>query len=57
MTCIFFLNPAGGVGLCNTQYARMVEIVGANDLGVGIALGAHQVNIDFHSLSLLLQHS
>lgn len=33
----------GGLGLTNTQYARMVEIVGANDLAVGIVLGAHQV--------------
>lgn len=32
----------GGLGLCNTQYARLVEIVGAHDLGVGITLGAHQ---------------
>lgn len=32
-----------GVGLTNTQYAKMVEIVGAYDLGVGIFLGAHQV--------------
>lgn len=32
----------GGLGLNNTQYARLVEIVGANDLGVGITLGAHQ---------------
>jgi len=31
-----------GLGLTNTQYARLVEVVGANDLGVGIALGAHQ---------------
>lgn len=31
-----------GVGLNNTQYARMVEIVGGFDLGVGIVLGAHQ---------------
>lgn len=31
-----------GVGLNNTQYARMVEVVGAHDLGVGIFLGAHQ---------------
>jgi len=31
-----------GVGLNNTQYARVVEIVGKYDLGVGIALGAHQ---------------
>lgn len=32
----------GGLGLSNTQYARLVEIVGGNDLGVGITLGAHQ---------------
>lgn len=32
----------GGLGLNNTQYARLVEIVGSNDLGVGITLGAHQ---------------
>ena len=33
------------VHVCCTslQYARMVEIVGGYDLGVGIALGAHQV--------------
>jgi len=27
----------------NTQYARLVEIVGGNDLGLAIVLGAHQV--------------
>lgn len=32
----------GGLGCSNTQYARLVEIVGASDLGVGILLGAHQ---------------
>ena len=32
-----------GVGLINTQAARMMEIIGAYDLGIGIALGAHQV--------------
>ena len=32
----------GGLGLNNTQYGRLVEIVGHNDLGVGITLGAHQ---------------
>ena len=32
----------GGLGLNNTQYTRLVEIVGKNDLGVGITLGAHQ---------------
>ena len=34
-----------GLGLNNTQYARLVEIVGTHDLGVGITLGAHQVII------------
>lgn len=32
----------GGLGFCNTQYCRLVEIVGSHDLGVGIILGAHQ---------------
>ena len=32
----------GGVGLSNTQYARMGEIIGAHDLGLGIVTGAHQ---------------
>ena len=32
----------GGLGLSNTQYARLTEIVGANDLGLGIFMGAHQ---------------
>ncbi|XP_071441841.1 very long-chain specific acyl-CoA dehydrogenase, mitochondrial [Hetaerina americana] len=41
----------GGVGLCNTQYARLVEVVGANDLGVGITLGAHQ-SIGFKGILL-----
>ena len=31
-----------GVGLNNTQYARLVEVVGGYDLGIGIVLGAHQ---------------
>jgi alkylation response protein AidB-like acyl-CoA dehydrogenase len=34
-----------GVGLTNTQYARVVQIVGGYDLGVGIFLGAHQVGV------------
>jgi len=41
----------GGIGLTNTQYARLVEIVGANDLGVGITLGAHQ-SIGFKGILL-----
>lgn len=41
----------GGLGLTNTQYARLVEIVGRYDLGVGIALGAHQ-SIGFKGILL-----
>ena len=32
----------GGLGLKNTQYAKLTEVVGANDLGFGIVTGAHQ---------------
>uniref|UniRef100_A0A8V5H8J0 Very long-chain specific acyl-CoA dehydrogenase, mitochondrial n=1 Tax=Melopsittacus undulatus TaxID=13146 RepID=A0A8V5H8J0_MELUD len=41
----------GGLGLSNTQYARLVQIVGQHDLGVGITLGAHQ-SIGFKGLLL-----
>lgn len=41
----------GGLGLNNTQYTRLVEIVGAHDLGVGITLGAHQ-SIGFKGILL-----
>lgn len=41
----------GGLGLTNTQYARLVEIVGAHDLAVGITLGAHQ-SIGFKGILL-----
>uniref|UniRef100_T2MFX1 Very long-chain specific acyl-CoA dehydrogenase, mitochondrial n=1 Tax=Hydra vulgaris TaxID=6087 RepID=T2MFX1_HYDVU len=44
-------SELNGVGLTNTQYARMVEIVGKYDLGVGIALGAHQ-SIGFKGILL-----
>ncbi|XP_038624440.1 very long-chain specific acyl-CoA dehydrogenase, mitochondrial [Tachyglossus aculeatus] len=44
-------SDLGGVGLCNTQYARLVEIVGMHDLGVGITLGAHQ-SIGFKGILL-----
>lgn len=47
-----FQVPAeyGGIGANNTQYARMGEIVGAHDLGVGICLGAHQsIGFKVHS--------
>lgn len=42
--CFSFQVPQefGGMGANNTQYARMTEIIGAHDLGVGICLGAHQ---------------
>jgi very long chain acyl-CoA dehydrogenase len=40
-----------GVGLCNTQYARLVEVVGGHDLGIGIVLGAHQ-SIGFKGINL-----
>jgi len=32
----------GGVGLTYTQYGRLTEIVGANDLAIGVIMGAHQ---------------
>lgn len=41
----------GGLGLSNSQYARLVEIVGSHDLGVGIFLGAHQ-SIGFKGILL-----
>ncbi|EEB20505.1 Very-long-chain specific acyl-CoA dehydrogenase, putative [Pediculus humanus corporis] len=41
----------GGLGLSNTQYARLVEIVGKYDLAVGICLGAHQ-SIGFKGILL-----
>ncbi|ELW63623.1 Very long-chain specific acyl-CoA dehydrogenase, mitochondrial [Tupaia chinensis] len=44
-------SELGGVGLCNTQYARLVEIVGMYDLAVGITLGAHQ-SIGFKGILL-----
>nr|XP_012632548.1 very long-chain specific acyl-CoA dehydrogenase, mitochondrial isoform X3 [Microcebus murinus] len=44
-------SELGGVGLCNTQYTRLVEIVGMHDLGVGITLGAHQ-SIGFKGILL-----
>ncbi|KAM3960874.1 acyl-CoA dehydrogenase very long chain [Aphomia sociella] len=44
-------SELGGLGLNNTQYARLVEVVGAHDLGVGITLGAHQ-SIGFKGILL-----
>ena len=34
-----------GAGLNNTQMARLAEIVGANDLAMGVVMGAHQVRL------------
>jgi len=42
----------GGVGLTNTQYGRITEIVGQNDLGLGIFIGAHQ-SIGFKGILLV----
>lgn len=41
------------IGHClwGSQYARLVEIVGSHDLGVGITLGAHQ-SIGFKGILL-----
>ncbi|XP_012278524.1 very long-chain specific acyl-CoA dehydrogenase, mitochondrial [Orussus abietinus] len=41
----------GGLGLNNTQYSRLVEIVGYHDLGVAITLGSHQ-SIGFKGILL-----
>lgn len=40
-----------GLGLSNTQYARLTEIVGSHDLGIGITMGAHQ-SIGFKGIIL-----
>ncbi|ALC43225.1 CG7461 [Drosophila busckii] len=44
-------NDYGGLGMNNTQYGRLCQIVGANDLGLGITLGAHQ-SIGFKGILL-----
>jgi len=41
----------GGLGLNNSQYGRLCEIVGAHDLGLGITIGAHQ-SIGFKGILL-----
>jgi len=48
-------NEYEGLGLTNTQYARLVEIVGHHDLGIGITLGAHQ-SIGFKGIILFGTH-
>ena len=42
---LYLCYAAGGLELINTQYARLGEIIGQYDLGLSIALGAHQVII------------
>lgn len=32
----------GGLELNNTQFGRLTEFIGMNDLGTGVSLGAHQ---------------
>uniref|UniRef100_D3TR49 Very long-chain specific acyl-CoA dehydrogenase, mitochondrial n=1 Tax=Glossina morsitans morsitans TaxID=37546 RepID=D3TR49_GLOMM len=49
--CIQVPNDYGGLGLNNTQYGRLCQIVGANDLGLGITIGAHQ-SIGFKGILL-----
>ncbi|GBM24915.1 Very long-chain specific acyl-CoA dehydrogenase, mitochondrial [Araneus ventricosus] len=41
----------GGLGMNNTQYGRMVELVGRHDLSLGITIGAHQ-SIGFKGILL-----
>ena len=41
----------GGLGLSNTQAARLFEIVSAHDLGISICTGAHQ-SIGFKGILL-----
>lgn len=32
----------GGLELNNTQFGRLTELIGMNDLATGVTLGAHQ---------------
>ena len=32
----------GGADMCATQFARLAEVIGSNDLGISVFLGAHQ---------------
>lgn len=41
----------GGLGLSNTQLARLSEYIGRTDLGLGVVLGAHQ-SIGYKGISL-----
>ena len=40
----FICNVLGGLGLSNSEYARLGEVVGGQDLGLSIVIGAHQVH-------------
>ena len=41
----------GGLGLTNTQAARLFEIVSSHDLGISVCMGAHQ-SIGFKGILL-----
>ncbi|XP_067008646.2 very long-chain specific acyl-CoA dehydrogenase, mitochondrial [Anabrus simplex] len=49
--CLQVPPDLGGLGLSNTQYAKLGEIVGSHDLGVSVTLGAHQ-SIGFKGILL-----
>lgn len=34
-----------GAGMINSQMARLAEVVGSHDLGLGVVMGAHQVGV------------
>lgn len=53
VTTLFSVG-SGGLGLNNTQYGRLVEVVGAHDLGLGIVLGAHQASNGLRSIPIPL---
>ena len=42
-----------GAGLSNTQYGRLTEGVGANDLGLGVFFTAHQVGNESVSAAII----
>lgn len=45
----------GGAGLNNSQMARLAEIVGGHDLGLGVTMGAHQ-SIGYKGILLYGNH-
>ena len=40
----------GGAGLNSTQYGRLTEVLGANDLGLGVFLTVHQEGIRYKGI-------